>query len=121
MVFLFGVLSVVCIESTLIYILENGTPNSQFTSIPQSIYWGIVTLTTVGYGDVVPVTVAGKVLASIMMLTGFAIIAVPTGIVTAELSREMRAIRPDRRRCDNCGQQGHDPAALFCKMCGREM
>ncbi|MCB1094464.1 MAG: ion transporter [Verrucomicrobiales bacterium] len=120
-VFLFGVLSIVCIESTLMYIIENGQEGSGFTSIPQAIYWGIVTITTVGYGDITPVTVLGKVLASIMMLTGFAIIAVPTGIVSAELSREMQAIRPDNRNCPNCGQHGHDPAALYCKMCGQKM
>ena len=120
-VFLFGVLSVVCIESTLMYIIEATNPNTQFTSIPQAIYWGIVTITTVGYGDIVPVTVAGKVLASLMMLTGFAIIAVPTGIVSAELSRELHAIKPDTRNCPNCGQHGHDPAALYCKMCGQKL
>jgi voltage-gated potassium channel len=120
-VFLFGVLSIVCIESTLMYIIESGQENSDFTSIPQSIYWGIVTITTVGYGDITPVTVLGKVLASIMMLTGFAIIAVPTGIVSAELNRELQAIKPDSRNCPNCGQHGHDPAALYCKMCGQKM
>lgn len=121
MVFLFGVLSVICIESTLMYILESGAEDSKFTSIPESVYWGIVTVTTVGYGDITPVTIGGKILASIMMLTGFAIIAVPTGIVSAELNREIRAIQPDRRQCENCGQHGHDPAALYCKMCGRDL
>ncbi|MDA0811378.1 MAG: ion transporter [Verrucomicrobia bacterium] len=121
LVFLFGVLSIVCIESTLMYIIEGGQENSDFTSIPQAIYWGIVTITTVGYGDITPVTVLGKMLASIMMLTGFAIIAVPTGIVSAELNRELQAIRPDSRNCPNCGQHGHDPAALYCKMCGQKM
>lgn len=120
-VFLFGVLSIVCIESTLMYIIESGHPNSDFTSIPQAVYWGIVTITTVGYGDITPVTVLGKMLASLMMLTGFAIIAVPTGIVSAELSRELQSIRPDYRGCDNCGHQGHDPAAMYCKMCGQKL
>ncbi|MGK0186162.1 MAG: voltage-gated potassium channel [Verrucomicrobiales bacterium] len=120
-VFLFGVLSIVCIESTLMYILEFGHPESQFTSIPLAIYWGIVTITTVGYGDITPVTVLGKMLASVMMLTGFAIIAVPTGIVSAELSRGLQAIKPDSRGCSNCGQHGHDPAALYCKMCGQKL
>lgn len=120
-VFLFGVLSIVCIESTLMYVIEFGHPDSQFTSIPQAIYWGIVTITTVGYGDITPVTVLGKVLASLMMLTGFAIIAVPTGIVSAELSRELQTIKPDSRDCPNCGQRGHDPAALYCKMCGQKL
>jgi voltage-gated potassium channel len=65
------------------------------------------------------VTVLGKLLASFMMLTGFAIIAVPTGIVSAEINRELQAIRPDRRDCPSCGQHGHDPAALYCRMCGQ--
>lgn len=117
-VFLFGLLAVVCIEGTLMYLIEGSQPDSGFTSIPQAVYWGIVTITTVGYGDVTPVTVAGKLLASIMMLTGFSILAVPTGIVTAELHREIEATRMDRRRCGDCGHLGHDPAARYCRMCG---
>lgn len=120
-VFLFSLLSIVCIEGTLMYLLESGQPDSGFTSIPQAVYWGIVTITTVGYGDVTPVTVAGKLLASVMMLTGFAIIAVPTGIVTAELHRELEAARLDRRRCRECGHVGHEAAARYCKMCGVDL
>ncbi len=119
-VFLFSLLALVSIEGTLMYLLE-GANNPGFDSIPQSIYWGIVTITTVGYGDVAPMTVAGKVLASIVMLTGFAIIAVPTGIVTAELGRSMKPVDMDRRKCDECGWTGHDPAANFCKHCGRQL
>jgi len=118
-VFLFGVLAIVCIQGTLMYIVEGSVEGSGFSSIPQSIYWGIVTITTVGYGDVAPVTVIGKVLASIMMFTGFAIIAVPTGIVSAELHREMDEVKMDTRKCPGCGYEGHDPKALHCKMCGR--
>ena len=120
-VFLFGVMAVVCIEGTLMYILESEVPGSDFTSIPQAIYWGIVTVTTVGYGDIAPITVAGKVLASLMMLTGFAILAVPTGIVTAELHRELEKVRMDTRKCPGCGYEGHDPKALHCKMCGERL
>ncbi len=120
-VFLFGVMAVVCIEGTLMYILESEVPGSDFTSIPQAIYWGIVTVTTVGYGDIAPITVAGKVLASLMMLTGFAILAVPTGIVTAELHREIEEVRMDTRKCSGCGYEGHDPKALHCKMCGERL
>jgi len=120
-VFLFGVLAIVCIQGTLMYIVEGSVEGSGFSSIPQSIYWGIVTITTVGYGDVAPVTVIGKVLASVMMLTGFAIIAVPTGIVSAELHREMDAVNMDTRKCPGCGYEGHDPKALHCKMCGRAL
>jgi voltage-gated potassium channel len=119
-VFLFGVMSLVCIEGTLMYLLE-GDSNQGFNSIPQSIYWGIVTITTVGYGDATPVTVLGKVLASITMLTGFSIIAVPTGIVTAEIGRELAEVRMDRRRCSECGWEGHDPSANYCKHCGRKL
>lgn len=117
-VFVFGVLAIVCIEGTLMYLIEDAAGNEGFSSIPQSVYWGIVTITTVGYGDIAPITVAGKILASLMMLTGFAILAVPTGIVTAELNRTMAKVPMDTRRCRECGHEGHDPQARHCKMCG---
>lgn len=120
-VFIFGILAIVCVEGTIMYLIEDSAGNEEFSSIPQSVYWGIVTITTVGYGDIAPITVAGKILASIMMLTGFAIIAVPTGIVTAELSRTMSEVRMDRRKCEECGQEGHDPQARYCKMCGHPL
>lgn len=119
-VFLLGVLSLVCILGTLMYLIE-GPINRGFSNIPQAIYWGIVTITTVGYGDVAPVTVIGKMLASIMMLSGFAIIAVPTGILTAELRKEMTADRKDNRHCAECGCSGHDVRALFCHHCGNKL
>lgn len=119
-VFLFSVMALVCVEGTVMYLLEH-TANSGFTNIPQSIYWAIVTITTVGYGDISPVTVLGKMMASIIMLTGFAIIAVPTGVVTAELGREMAAGRTDRRRCRECGWEGHDRRAGFCHQCGTNL
>ena len=119
-VFLFAILTLVTIEGTLMYIIE-GAHNPGFNSIPQSIYWGIVTITTVGYGDVAPLTVIGKVLASFIMLTGFSIIAVPTGIVSAELNRKLQQVNMDRRRCPDCGWTGHDPAANFCKHCGQKL
>jgi len=120
-VFIFSLLAIVSIEGTLIYIIESGVEGTSFTSIPQSIYWGIVTITTVGYGDIAPITVAGKILASIMMITGFAIIAVPTGIVTSELHRELDHVRMDTRVCEGCGHEGHDRKALHCKMCGHHL
>ncbi|MFK5923366.1 MAG: ion transporter [Verrucomicrobiota bacterium] len=119
-VFLFGVLSLVTLEGTLMYFLENEL-NPQFSSIPESMYWGIVTVTTVGYGNIVPVTVLGKIVASFMMMTGFAIIAVPTGIVSAELHKELSSIRMDTRECQECGLLGHDPSARYCKSCGTEL
>ncbi len=119
-VFLFAILTLVTIEGTLMYLIE-GAHNPGFSSIPQSIYWGIVTITTVGYGDVAPLTVIGKILASFMMLTGFSIIAVPTGIVSAELGKNLQQVGMDRRRCPDCGWTGHDPAANFCKHCGQKL
>ncbi len=116
-VFLFFILTLVSIEGTLMYLVE-GAHNPGFNSIPQSIYWAIVTVTTVGYGDVAPLTVVGKILSSIIMLTGFSIIAVPAGIVSAEIGREQLALKMDGRKCRQCGWHGHDPAANFCKHCG---
>ena len=117
-VFIFGICAIVCIEGTMMYLIEDAAGNEGFSSIPQSVYWGIVTITTVGYGDIAPITVMGKILASIMMLTGFAILAVPTGIVTAELNRTMAEVQMDTRKCAECGHDGHDPQARHCKMCG---
>lgn len=116
-VFLFSVLALVCVEGTLMYLLEHSV-NQGFRNIPQSIYWAIVTITTVGYGDVAPVTVLGKMMASVIMLTGFAILAVPTGVVTAELGREMSRQRQQQRRCPGCGWEEHDRRARFCQQCG---
>ncbi|MCB1122587.1 MAG: ion transporter [Verrucomicrobiae bacterium] len=120
-VFIFALFAIVCIQGTLMYVIESGAGESHFTSIPQSIYWAIVTITTVGYGDITPITIPGKILASIIMVTGFAIIAVPTGIVTSEMHRELKEIKPDTRVCPSCGHEGHDPKALHCKMCGHRL
>ncbi len=120
-VFLFSILALVSIEGTLMYLIEDAAGNPGFSSIPQAIYWAIVTITTVGYGDAAPITIAGKMIASVIMLTGFSIIAVPTGIVTAELGHQMQRIRMDRRKCDECGWEGHDPAANYCKHCGQKL
>jgi voltage-gated potassium channel len=119
-VFLFSMLILVSLEGTLMYLVE-GAHNPGFESIPQSIYWAIVTVTTVGYGDVAPLTVVGKMLASLIMLSGFSIIAVPTGIVTAEIGREMRLVKMDKRECSQCSWTGHDPAANYCKHCGNKL
>jgi voltage-gated potassium channel len=119
-VFLFSVLALVCVEGTVMYLLEHSA-NRGFANIPQSIYWAVVTLTTVGYGDVAPVTVLGKLMASVIMLTGFAILAVPTGVVTAELGREMRRTRTRQHRCAECGWDEHDGRARFCQQCGTRL
>jgi voltage-gated potassium channel len=120
MVFFVVVLSVVCVEGTVMYVLEHGT-NPAYSSIPQSIYWAIVTITTVGYGDISPVTVAGKVMACVIMLTGFAIIAVPTGIVTSELGRGAKGTEVDGRSCPECGFRGHPPVAVYCHQCSQAL
>ena len=118
-VFFVFMLSLVCVEGTAMYVLEHGA-NSGFVNIPQSIYWAIVTITTVGYGDISPVTVAGKIMASIIMLTGFTIIAVPTGIVTSELSRGS-AMVARRRTCRECGFHEHPPSAIYCHQCSQPL
>lgn len=117
-VFLFFILTLVSIEGTLMYLVE-GSTNPGFSSIPQSIYWAIVTITTVGYGDVAPLTIVGKILSSMIMLSGFAIIAVPAGIVSAEVNQGLiRRIGMDSRKCSQCAWEGHDPAGKYCKHCG---
>lgn len=117
-VFIQTVLVMVLIVGSLMYLIE--TPEAGFTSIPQSIYWAIVTMTTVGYGDIAPQTVLGKILASLVMILGYGIIAVPTGIVTVELSRN-RPAGVSTQSCPTCGTEGHDPDALFCKRCGARL
>jgi voltage-gated potassium channel len=113
-VFLLGVLSIVIVVGTLMYVVE-GEENG-FTDIPTSIYWAIVTLTTVGYGDLSPKTALGKTLASIVMVLGYGIIAVPTGIVTAELTRSNKPV--STQVCPECHTQEHDADAVYCKFCG---
>ena len=117
-VFLFVVLTVVVIFGALMYLIED--PDSGFTSIPQSIYWTIVTLTTVGYGDISPQTALGQTIASIIMIIGYGIIAVPTGIVTAELSQVYKK-RVSTQACPECSAEGHDKDAQFCKFCGSQL
>ena len=117
-VFLLTVLSIVVIVGSLMYVIEG--PKSGFTSIPLSIYWAIVTLTTVGYGDIAPQTPLGQALAALLMITGFGIIAVPTGIVTVALGQAARSARP-RRTCAVCRRGGHAADAAYCKHCGAEL
>jgi len=113
-VFLFGVLTVVILIGALMYQIE-GEANG-FTSIPVAMYWAIVTVTTVGYGDISPHTVPGRVVASILMVLGYGIIAVPTGIVSFELARASTQVTS--RPCSGCGLQRHDRDAIHCKHCG---
>ncbi|MCK5134330.1 MAG: ion transporter [Bacteroidales bacterium] len=119
-VFFGAVLTLVLILGSLLYLIE-GEENG-FTSIPQSIYWAIVTITTVGYGDLAPATVPGKILASIAMLTGFSIIAVPTGIISVEISKAVKSgNKPSAKACANCGNNDHDSDAAYCKICGKKL
>jgi voltage-gated potassium channel len=118
-IFMFIVMSTVTILGSLMYLIEHR--QNGFTSIPDSIYWAIVTITTVGYGDIAPVTPLGKFVASIIMLLGYGIIAVPTGIVTTEMAIAARNKRQQNQACPNCGKEGHDDDARFCKFCGSKL
>ena len=117
-VFLSAVLVMVTMLGTVVYIIEDA--EAGFTSIPMSMYWAIVTVTTVGYGDIAPQTVLGQMLASLMMILGYAIIAVPTGIVGAELART-DPVDTNTQACPGCGAEGHDDDAAFCKHCGHSL
>lgn len=119
LVFLSLVLMVVLVMGTTMYVLEG--PEHGFTSIPKAMYWAIVTMTTVGYGDITPQTELGKALAAVMMLLGWGVLAVPTGIVTAEMTTQ-RLMRPvTTRTCPNCLSEGHEANARFCKDCGERL
>ena len=116
-VFLFSILTLVTILGSLIYLIE-GEANG-FTSIPRSIYWAIVTITTVGYGDISPQTEFGQILASIAMIIGYATIAIPTGIVSAEYTAMIQ--KSNNIVCQGCGDENHEDDAKFCKVCGRNL
>ncbi len=119
-VFFGAVLALVLILGSLLYLIE-GEKNG-YTSIPQSVYWAIVTITTVGYGDIAPVTVLGKILASFAMLTGYSIIAVPTGIISVEIGKAVKSGKsPLQVLCSDCGHNQHDADAQFCKICGKKL
>ena len=115
LLFLFAVLTLVVVIGSVMYLVE-GAQNG-FTSIPRSIYWAIVTLTTVGYGDISPQTPLGQTLASVIMIIGYGIIAVPTGIVTVEMGH-LAGKGTHGRACGACGHSAHEEDAVFCKICG---
>lgn len=119
-VFLLAVLVLVTIVGAMMYLVE-GQHNERFESIPKSIYWAIVTLTTVGYGDITPSTPVGQFLAAVVMIMGYSIIAVPTGIVSAEIARVDGPHAPNTRACPNCGVEGHRGDAQFCHACAYEL
>lgn len=118
-VFIYFILIVSCLLGTLMYAVEKG--ESGFKNIPDSIYWVIVTLTTVGYGDIVPITTVGKMIASLIMVMGYGIIAVPTGIVTAEYMNASRKSRKPKRTCAHCGKNDHREQSIYCYNCGFEL
>jgi voltage-gated potassium channel len=115
-VFLYAVLTVAVIIGSLMYVIE-GEP-AGFTSIPVSIYWAIVTLTTVGFGDITPQTPLGQALSAVVMILGYGMIAVPTGIVSVELAREFERATVSTQACQHCSLDGHDIDAKYCKHCG---
>ena len=117
-VFLFAVLTLVVILGSLMYMIEGGA--NGFTSIPRSIYWAIVTLTTVGYGDISPQTATGQILAAAIMILGYGIIAVPTGIVMAEFAQAFRK-GVSTQACPQCSAEAHDEDAVYCKYCGARL
>ncbi|HEY4707773.1 MAG TPA: ion transporter, partial [Thermodesulfobacteriota bacterium] len=114
-IFLASVLTAVVVLGSFMYLVEGGV--NGFTSIPTSIYWAIVTLTTVGYGDIAPKTTLGMGLASVIMILGYGMIAVPTGIVTVEMVQAASS-RKSTQVCPSCAAEGHDTDALYCKSCG---
>ena len=114
-IFVFAVLTLVCVIGSMMYLIEG--PENGYTSIPRGVYWAIVTLTTVGYGDISPQTTLGQFFASMVMITGYGIIAVPTGIVTAEITRATWSADSDAK-CGSCGLTDHGSNARFCRSCG---
>ncbi len=118
-VFFFFIATVLVLFGSVMYLIEG--PENGFTSIPHGIYWAVVTMTTVGYGDIAPHTALGRGVASLIMLTGFSIIAIPTGIFAAELNKESRRSRKLSRKCEACGLVGHTENASYCRNCGVEL
>lgn len=119
-VFLTFIMLMVTVLGSIMYLVE-GTADSGFTSIPRSIYWAIVTLTTVGYGDIAPVTELGQFIAAIIMIMGYGVLAVPTGIVSAEMVKQSNEDNLSTQSCKSCLNEGHDADAEFCKYCGEEL
>jgi voltage-gated potassium channel len=119
MVFLSAVLMIVLVVGTLMYVVEG--PANGFTSIPTSVYWAITTMTTVGFGDITPKTDLGRLIASIVMLLGWGTLAVPTGIVTAEMTTQRHRSAPTTRTCHECLTEGHSTDASYCLHCGAKL
>jgi len=116
-------MTIIVIFGALRYLIEG--PKQGFTSIPTGMYWAVVTMATVGYGNISPQTTLGRLVTSVLILIGYSIIAVPTGIYTSELASTLRASgttqKVDKRGCTRCGLEGHDPAAKFCRGCAQAL
>jgi len=117
-VFIGTVIMMVIIMGSFMHLIESG--QNGFSNIPLGMYWAVVTLTTVGYGDVVPHTIFGKMIASVIMVMGYGLIAVPTGIVSVELAHASR-LSISTRSCSHCTREGHDLDALYCRFCGKKL
>ena len=123
LVFIAAILTIVTIFGSIMYVVE-GRTNPEFSSIPKSIYWAIVTLTTVGYGDIAPKSGFGQAISSVVMVLGYGVIAVPTGMVTVEMMRDERARArrsSNTQSCPSCAAGSHDNDAVHCKHCGTKL
>ncbi|MFN3167944.1 MAG: ion transporter [Phycisphaeraceae bacterium] len=122
-VFLTAVFIIITIMAAIMHVIESNAGNDEFSSLPQSMYWAIVTMTTVGYGDVTPITPAGKFLSATMMLIGYSMIIVPAGILSAEIAVESQrhARRSTTQHCPSCSRDGHEFDATYCKFCGEHL
>jgi len=118
LVFLLSIIIIVTIVGAIMFVVESES-NPDFSSIPQGIYWAVTTLTTVGFGDITPITNIGKFLSTVVMILGYAIIAVPTGIISAEFMKPQ--VKLNSQVCRNCGYSNHDDDAVFCKKCGNSL
>ncbi len=117
-IFLFFIVILIIIMGTVMYIVESPY-NPGFSSIPRSIYWAVVTLTTVGYGDIAPITIVGQFLASMIMIIGYSIIAVPTGIVSSEMTQHKFRYKSNTQVCSRCLKDDHEDDAIYCNRCGK--
>ena len=121
-VFITTVLIVVLISSALMHVVESNAGNTEFESMPSAMYWAIITMTTVGYGDIVPITVIGKATTAVLVLVGYSLIIIPTGILTAEITTKAGGQQEiTTRSCASCMAQGHDADAHYCKFCGESI
>lgn len=123
LIFLYFVVLSVIVFGSAMYVIESAVEGTGFTSIPTSIYWAVVTLTTVGYGDISPATPLGQFLAACIMIMGYGVIAVPTGIVSVEINREASRVRNTSltHHCYNCLKEGHQTDAIYCRKCGYKL